>query len=203
MPRPKKTEVEIQAMRTKILDVALAILLDEGPEAISSRAIAKRLDMAHMSLFTYFKNQAAILSALAEREMARWRAPQDAIVQRAQSEEISVLVQELLEFYVTFAREKPGLHRLAWVMPEAVPAIAEDSRQQILASVNQLARLLKLGMERGDFKTRDPFLAASTALGIVNMPFILSHGGKLTDPALRDRMVDEVLAATMGYLKKE
>lgn len=53
MPRPKKTDVEIQAMREKILDVALAILDEDGPEAITSRAVAERMKVAHMSLFTY------------------------------------------------------------------------------------------------------------------------------------------------------
>jgi hypothetical protein len=37
---------------------------------------------------------------------------------------------------------------------------------------------------------------------MVNTPFILFHTGKLIDPLLRDRMVDEVLFAAMTYLKK-
>ena len=57
MPRPKKTEEEIHAMREKILDVTQTILEEDGPEAITSRAIAERLGMSHMSLFTYFENQ--------------------------------------------------------------------------------------------------------------------------------------------------
>jgi AcrR family transcriptional regulator len=53
MPRPKKTDSERQAMRERILDSALAILREEGPEAITSRAIARRMGLSHMSLFTY------------------------------------------------------------------------------------------------------------------------------------------------------
>ena len=41
MPRPKKTTEEINAMREKILDVTQAIVKEDGPQAISSRAIAK------------------------------------------------------------------------------------------------------------------------------------------------------------------
>ena len=54
MPRPKKTTVEIESMRGQVLDTAFAILQSEGSEAITSRAIAERLGVAHMSLFTYF-----------------------------------------------------------------------------------------------------------------------------------------------------
>ena len=63
MARPQKTDAEIQAVRERILDTALAILQESGPEALTSRAIARRLNVAHMYLFTYFKNKAAILAA--------------------------------------------------------------------------------------------------------------------------------------------
>ncbi len=63
--------------------------------------------------------------------------------------------------------------------------------------MGQLANLIKLGMDRGDFAPCEPFLAAATVLGMVNIPHILFHSGKLTDPALRDRMEKEVLFAAM------
>ncbi len=201
MPRPKKTDEEIQAMREKILDVTLAILKENGPEAITSRAIAKRLKISHMSIFTYFKNQADIRSALRERVVAEVRAPLDAIEARAQTEDIPTLVEEIWALFITFAHENPQLHRLAWITPEAERLDIEANKEYQLAVVRQLGRILKLGMERGDFESRDPQLAALTVVGMVNMPFVLYHTGKLPDETLRDRMVDEVFSAAMGYLK--
>jgi hypothetical protein len=46
------------------------------------------------------------------------------------------------------------------------------------------------------------YLAATTVLGMVNMPCILLHSGKIVDPVLRDRIGVEVLRAAMCYLKK-
>ncbi|MBT3313941.1 MAG: TetR/AcrR family transcriptional regulator [Anaerolineae bacterium] len=203
MPRPKKTAEEIQAMREKILDVALNILEEEGPKAITSRAIAKRLKVSHMSLFTYFKNQSEIRSALRERVMAEVRIPLNEIEERAQSENIPALLEEVWMLFADFAREKPFLYRLAWVTPEAGGIDTEEKHQQRRAIVNQLARILKLGMERGDFEPRDPALTALTVLGMFNMPFMLFHNGRLPDESLRDRMVDEVFSAVMGYLGKK
>lgn len=202
MPRPKKTDTEIQAMREQILDTAYAILSASGPEALTSRAIGERMGMAHMSLFTYFKNQAAIRVALREREMSKMRAWEDQIEQHAKTAEISRVVQELLELYIDFARENPNLYRLAWVMPEVGFESMEENRQRMQATVGRLAALVKLGIERGTFERRDPFLAAGTVLGMVNMPHILFHNGKLADPGMRDRMAKEVLSAAMTYLKK-
>ena len=203
MPRPKKTSAELQATREQILDTALSILQETGPETISSRAIAERLGVAHMYLFTYFKNQSCILNALREREMARWNAKQSAITQRAETEAISRVVRGLLELFSTFARENPNLFRLAWVMPEAIGENPEENRRRMLETVGNLAKLLNRGMERGEFETRDPFLAAGTVLGMIHTPFILFHTGKMLDPVMRDRMVAETLSAAMTYLQKK
>jgi AcrR family transcriptional regulator len=201
MPRPKKTAAEILAMREKILDVTAAILREDGPDAIASWAIAKRLGMSHMSLFTYFENQADIRAALRERVVTEVRASLDAIVERAQTEDIPALVQEVWALFLTFALEQPFLHRLAWVTREAESIDAIANNQHRFDMVYQLAGILKIGMERDDFEPRDPLLAAVTVVGIINIPFVLYHTGKLPDLSLRDRVVDEVLSAAMLYLK--
>lgn len=201
MPRPKKTDMEIHAMREQILDTALAILQDSGPEALTSRAIADQMNISHMSLFTYFKNQAAIRSALREREMSKMRTREDRVEQHAKTEAISKVVLELLQLYIDFARENPNLYNLAWVMSEVGFESLDESIERMQITISRLAALIKLGMERGTFERRDPLLAAGTVLGMVNMPFILFQNGKIKDPVMRDRIADEVMGAALGYLK--
>ncbi len=200
MPRPKKTATEIQAMREKILDVTQAILKEDGPDAITSRAIAKRLGMSHMSLFTYFENQAAIVSALRNRMLSNWSSVFEKIKERASTEDIPQLVEELLGILVTYAKENPNIYRMGWVVPDKGNEYLEEGLQKKLIAADPLADLLIIGMERGDFAQRDPLVAATTALGMVNMPFILFHNGRIDDPVFRDRMVEEVLLAAMQYL---
>lgn len=203
MPRPKKTEAEIQAMREKILDAAQFILQEDGTEAISSRSIAEHLDMAHMSLYTYFENQTAILAALKARLLSRWLAQNKKIEERALSEGIPPLVQELLDALIVFARENPKLYKLIWLTPEHENQLPARFAQKKLVAAGLLATLLQTGMERGDYETRDPLLAASTVLGMVHTPFFLFHTGRINDPAFRDHMVDEVRSIAMDYLVKK
>ena len=203
MPRPKKTEAEIQATRKKILNATLAILQEFGPEAVTSRAIAERLGMAHMSLFTYFENQAAIWAALREQVISEFQALFNEIETRSQSENIPSLVKEIWTHLVTFAREKPHLHRLAWIMPEMEGVRLDANRQETRAIIDQVSRLLKLGMEQGIFEERNPQLAAITIMGMINLPFILFHSGKLANPAIRDQMADEMYIAIMLYLENK
>jgi AcrR family transcriptional regulator len=201
MPRPKKTPTQLESTREQILDTALGILEEKGPEAITSRAIAELMGVAHMSLYTYFKNQAAILRALRQREMAKWRTKQQIFDQRAETEDIIQVVEDLLKFFIAFARENPNLYRIAWVMPEVSGESPDENRQRMQTTVGQLSNLLQIGMKKGVFEASDPFLAACTVLGMVNMPNILFHSGKIVDPNLRDRMSDEVIHAAICYLK--
>lgn len=201
MSRAKKTEAQLAEMRGRILDAAYDILLEKGHQGLSARTIADRLGVSHMSLYTYFENQAAILRALRQREIAKWRVKQQVFDQRAETEDLVRVVEDLLRFFIAFARENPNLYRMAWVMPEVGVESPEENRQRMQATVGQLANILEKGMDTGVFIARHPFLAAGTVLAIVNTPYILFHSGKLIDPDLRDRMVEEVLVTAMGYLK--
>jgi len=201
MPRPKKTEAQLEEMRQKILDAAYAILLEKGSEGLTSRAIADRIGVTHMTLFTYFPNQAAILQALSAREFAKMRPQQEIFEQRAGVEDIQRVVEEMLRFYIDFARNSPNAYRLAWVMPEMGLESLDENRQRMRETIGYLARIIKIGMAQGCFTVRDPFLAAATVLGMVNMPYILFHSGKIKDPEMRDRMADEVIDAALCYLK--
>lgn len=203
MARPKKTDSEMETARGHILDTALNILREEGPEAISSRAIALRMGVAHMSLYTYFDNQGAILRALSERELAKWRARQQALERRTKTGDITRIVEKALGMFVAFARNNPNLFRLAWVMPEMGGETAGQTLVRMQDTAGYLSRLVKAGMEKNDFEAGDPFLRAVTILGMINMPYFLFHSGKLKDPVLRERMAKEMLGAAMLYLKKK
>jgi hypothetical protein len=71
-----------------------------------------------MLLYTYFEYQAAILRALSQREIAKWRVQQQAFDQHAETDDLTRVVEDLLRFFIAFARENPNLSGMAWVMPE-------------------------------------------------------------------------------------
>ncbi len=200
MPRPRHSEEHLQFMRARILDVAYAILVEKGPQALSARAIADELGMAHMTLYTYFENQSAILQALAERELVKLRVQQEMFEQRAEREDIVHVMRAALEFFPQFERENPNLFHLAWVTPQQQPEEMALANEQSRKSLEHLARLVRLGVERGVFKPREPLLAAAAAWGMVVFPLLMFHSGRIADPQQRDRLVAEMLDAAMSYL---
>jgi len=200
MPRPKKTTAEINTMRERVIDSTLDLLNEKGLDGISSRMIAKRLGISHMSLFTYFENQADIQMTLRKRLMSDWSSRFDGLESRALTENIPELVAELCNMLITYARENPNLYRLAWIIPDKKNPLSKGFKNVKLIAAEPLADLLKIGMERGDFTKRDPMLAATTVLGMVHMPFILCQSGRIDDPIFRDRLVEEALSIVNLYL---
>src|SRR5688500_12386165 len=55
----------------KILDAALTLLDDGGPDAASVRGIAARVGVAPNAVYTYFPDKAAVLKALVERLLGK------------------------------------------------------------------------------------------------------------------------------------
>jgi AcrR family transcriptional regulator len=187
-------------VQTGILDAALVLVVSGGAAAARMRAVARGAGMSPMALYTYYPSRRAVLDALAERETASLVAGQKRVEKRAATGEIATSMREALLLYPRFEREHPEIFALAW-LPSGEPA--EDparARQRLRATVEHLARLVRIGIERGAFRKRDPVLAASTVLSIVTSPLVLYHTGRVANPRLRDRLVREVLDAAMGYL---
>jgi AcrR family transcriptional regulator len=200
MPRPKKTERQQQEMRERILDAAHEILKKNGYKGMTSRAIASQLGVAHMGLYTYFPNQAALLHALGDRELAKVQMQQQKIERQAESQNIVDVMRTALAVFPKFEKKNPDLYHLGWVVPQMGLENPTQTRARMQSNVQHLARLIEIGIEQGVFQKRDPWLAAAAVLGIVNTPLILFHSGRLASVAMRDKLVEEMLDAAISYL---
>lgn len=201
MPRPKHSEEAREAMRERILDAAHELLMEQGPEAISTRAIADRLGVSHMVLYTYFENHDALSAALRARlreEREAWRAE---ALRRAETGDVAAVMRESLARYTTMAKEHPALYTFLWVQPISPGGTwQEQPHRPYQGNIRYLMQLAQLGMTRGVFVERDPLVAAGTAFAIVHAPLLFYYSGRLTDADLRDRLSAEALDVAMRYL---
>ena len=199
MPRHKQTEEERDAMRARILDAAHELLLEQGPDALSIRAIAERVGVSHMVLYTYFESHAALVQALRAR-IREWRkAWRAAQLQRAETGDVAAVLREALVFYTTRATEHPRMYKFMWVQP-ASKISHRDLCHQFQCHLRHLTQLVQIGIARGVFADRDPTVAAATVFAMIHAPLLLYHNGRLVDAALRDQISAEALAAALGYL---
>jgi len=200
MPRPKHTEEEREAMRERILDATHALLLEHGYDALTTRAIADRLGVSHMVLYTYFENHDALIQALRARLREEREASRAEALRQAEAGDVTAVMRESLMRYVTMAKEHPRMYTFMWVQPIPLDPLCHEPHRPYQGNVRYLAQLAQLGMERGVFASRDPTLAAATVFAIIHAPSMFYHNGRLTDENLRDQMSAEALEAAMRYL---
>ena len=199
MPRPKQTPEQIAAMRERILDAALALVSEQGPQALTIRAIAKQVGVSHMVLYTYFENRAALVAAFVGRQRERMKARRAEIVRRAEAGDVREALRESLASYALMAQERPQIYRFLWVQPIDAPH-STNQHYHLRGQQKHLSRLIQLGIERGIVADRDPDLAAAAVLSIVNAPHILHLSGRLQDKTLHTQLETETLKIAMNYL---
>ena len=151
MPRPKKSKEEIEAMRERILDATVAILKEEGPGALSIRAIAERVGVSHMVLYTYFENRATLMAAMRQRQRSRMEARQSKMLQRAETGDVCEVVRDALVGYTRMAEKWPRVYQFLWIEPVTESDCLPDQSRRMEDHLNHLARLIELGIERGVF----------------------------------------------------
>ena len=210
MARPKQTQEQITAMREHILDAAAELLHEQGPQALSIRAITKRLGISPMALYTYFENRADLFAALSERHRGQMRERHAELLRKAKTGDVREAVRESLAFFPEMAQERPRIYQFLWVLSlhEGCPATPHPGypappHQRLEHILQRLSQLVQLGIERTIFVGRDPLLAAATAFSMVNASLFLYHSGRLQDAVLRDQISEEALNAAMDYLCTE
>jgi AcrR family transcriptional regulator len=202
MPRPKKTDQEIAAMRERILDAAVTLLRKEGPESLSTRNIADQIGVSHMSLYTYFDNRAAIVQALRERAFTEVTAFCDASLARARTGDVLVQIRASLSWFIRLSRDHPQLYQLAWRRSTDATSFRVDSRN-LNKVLDHLATLIHMGMDRQLCVQRDPTLAAIMAFSIINGTLMLYHNIAAMTQVQRDHLEAEMMEAAMTYLTQQ
>jgi AcrR family transcriptional regulator len=217
MPRPKLTEEEISAMRDTIVKGAFEILQEEGPEGLSIRAIAERVGVSHMVLYSYFENRDEIFTALRNYTRLQHLARQQEALTRAQKGKIVEVLREVLEGYVRFSHERPhtfffiwgggrrwGRHPHRMGPPHETPGKRQYDHpphpSPISEELSFLERLIVLGIEQGTCVERDPPIAALMATSMIIGPLMIGQMSGFSGPENRQKLEREAVEATMHYL---
>ncbi|MGI5163590.1 TetR/AcrR family transcriptional regulator [Spirillospora sp. CA-253888] len=162
MPRisePTVAEHRARQLRT-LLDAARALVAEEGIEALSLAALARRVGLSRPSLYEYFRSKDDLVAAIVEEELPRWAA----LVERALADPPDLVAK--IEAYIRVQLEvmTDGRHAAAVALVEH--ALAEPARERIRDGHAQLLRPLVDALAADGVP--DPELRAELVQGIVD-----------------------------------
>lgn len=123
--KPSRSRREGSVDRSRVLDVASQLLLEEGPAALSMRRIAQEVGVSTMPLYTLFESKEGLILALVGEGFRRFAAALGSVRQT----DPWARLRGLGHAYRHFAGENPTYFALMWT-PGGRPKAAEGSPAQ-------------------------------------------------------------------------
>ncbi|RCJ16038.1 TetR family transcriptional regulator [Nostoc sp. ATCC 43529] len=102
-----------QRRRNLILDTAADLLADGGPEAINTNVLAEQAGISVGSVYQYFSNKEAILTALGERYIQQLGSNTVAALQQDVSGlDFATMIDRVIDPMIAFERKHPAFRHL-------------------------------------------------------------------------------------------
>jgi AcrR family transcriptional regulator len=180
----------------RLVEVALEVLAQEGPEGLSLRGIARRAGVSHGAPLRHFGSLAELRSEVAARGFRQLSEAVD-----ASAAELPPGAGPLARLaaagraYVATAVARPGLFALMF-RPAELDARHPALQREGMAAFEQLLRHVRTAQDAGFHPGRDTRLLAGSVWAAVHGLAMLWSQGALTAP-LSDASLDEVLATTL------
>lgn len=186
-----------QARIEQILQAADALFAEVGYEAATTNAIAARAGASIGSVYQFFPDKEAILSALA----ARYREQLHAMHDRVLTEETARLGWEeiydrVIHGVADFHRQNPGFRPLFFGSP-CTAGLMEASQELCRECVERVERML--AVRTPEMNSEQRRLLATINVEVLRALLPLSESG---DEPFRLRVLGEIKKLLLGYTKQ-
>lgn len=158
----ERRQLEIDALRKKIIDAASDILVKEGYDNLSIRKIANKIEYSPGIIYHYFKDKADIITSVAEEGYGRILKSlselpidienPDKSLENTFRAYINLMLGVPQQFRAVLMNDIEGIQDKVNILREGV------SKER--KSLQGLCRLIELGIEKGKFRELDIELTA-------------------------------------------
>jgi AcrR family transcriptional regulator len=161
----------------RIANVALAILEQDGPEAVSMRRVAHAVGITPMAIYHHFPNREALLNTITDREFGKLLSHMQAHPLRGTLEQRLISV---MEGYVDYAFVHPRVFDFVFTRVRAgARQFPKDFRARRSPTLNPIADMLSLHMQEGGLKKDDVWEVAFALWAHVHGYVMLFRGGRI------------------------
>lgn len=128
MPAVRKAPMQerSRAMVQTILDAATRVLVRDGVASFNTNRVAAVAGVSVGSLYQYFPNKVALLTALSERHVAQAKATLHAAMAQADGLPLAQIVPRVVSAFVDAHAIDPALHRVLSQVGDSVGAAGAE-----------------------------------------------------------------------------
>ena len=137
------------AVRSRLLDAAARLWVEEGAEALSMRRLAAEVGCSAMAPYRYFDSKEALVAAIRTAASDRLADALEGVARDGRHR-----AADIGEAYVRFARENPAAYKLMFDLAQpdeaAYPDLAVASARPREAMAGYVRELVDAGVLKGD-----------------------------------------------------
>ena len=186
MASADRIERERMQKRARILDVARALFVERGVEAVTLREIAQRIEYSTTAIYMQFADKAALVEAMLAEDFAAFAQGFEAV---ASVEDPVVRLVALFDAYSDFAVRMPHHYQLLFLTPavaEKKPRSGEptgiDGYRVLRATVEECIRAKRFRAEVSDVDATAHVIWA-TVHGLVSLDLVMGRHPQFGWPA--------------------
>ena len=195
-PRKRPRQARSRETVDAILDATAQVLIRQGFDALTTNAVAAKAGVSIGSLYQYFPNKEALVSALIDHHVLAVNSAILAELVAVSQLPIAQAARRVIELTIRAHTVEPELHR---ALTEQVPRFGKLARLRELDAIPHRMVAGLLAARQAELAIRDVDLAAfvlvSTIEAIVHRAVLL-YPERLRDP----RLVDEATLLVTRYL---
>lgn len=180
MSSKERRQREKEEIRTRIMDAARELFLEEGYEAVTMRKIAEKIEYTPTAIYFHFKDKEALFRELCDTD---FRTLQDTLQNLARHPDPIERLRKMGQAYVSFTLDHPNHYRLMFMTAPPFKDVDKSSIERGNPEVDAYAFLRKTvaeGMEADEFREelKDVDLVAQVIWSGVHgvLALFLTHG---------------------------
>lgn len=131
------------ALRARLLSISRELLDEEGPSALSMRAVARRAGCTHQAPYHYFGNREGIVAALIVDGFTKLEYALNTAINSTQADPLGC-IEAAANAYVDFALDNPGIFRTMFRLDMCDPSDHPEVETAGSSARMQLSRLSEI-----------------------------------------------------------
>ncbi|MFK7977881.1 MAG: TetR/AcrR family transcriptional regulator [Halioglobus sp.] len=183
-------------LRVAVLNAAMTVLDEVGPQGLSIRAVARRVGVSHTALYRHFKDRDELILAAVEQGFLL-------LEQSMESEKGAVATDPLSQFaasglaYVGFGLRNPSYYRVMFsgdlISNSGHVNLEHSSQRTIIEMISNISECQNLGVVRKGDPATQALTIMATLHGFVSMVIGNQVGHFIRDNQSTDTLRDAVL----------
>jgi AcrR family transcriptional regulator len=196
--KPRKLPIQVRSKHTIdiIFEATIQVLLVLGVSKLTTTKVADRAGVSVGTLYQYFPNKQALLSALLERHLLAVVEEVEKVSVQVQGEKLDLVAKKLVDAYLNIKLKQPevsvALYSVALAL-EASSIVSAVTKRTQIAVGSALAAVPDRTFDQLDITTS---ILTTSLMGPVQA-FLISKPSKTAFEVLRNHLRDLAL----GYLK--